>query len=79
MTPHLTRPRGRPHTIRLDDVGGEIDEILVELREGQAVIVQAGDGVAVELERFASGAVELRNVNTRRILRQWTPKEASEK
>jgi hypothetical protein len=44
---------------------------------GPAVFIDAGPGAQVALTRGASGAVELVNVVTGKLLRQWSPKEAS--
>jgi hypothetical protein len=41
------------------------------------VFIDAGPGAQVALTRGASGAVELVNVVTGKLLRQWSPKEAS--
>lgn len=48
----------------------------VYVHKGQRVLVHAGPGVLLEVEKEASGAVVLRNVlNGGRVLRQWSPKE----
>jgi hypothetical protein len=51
--------------------------LTVELHRGAAVFIDAGPGAQVALTRGASGAVELVNVVTGKLLRQWSPKEAS--
>jgi hypothetical protein len=49
------------------------------VKRGQTLVVHAGLGVELEIERFASGAVEVRNAKTGKILRGWSPKEARER
>jgi hypothetical protein len=49
----------------------------VHLERGEIVVVHAGVGVEVILQRFASGSVGLRDAKTGRLLRTWAPKEAS--
>lgn len=48
----------------------------VHVQRGQVVEVQAGGGCLVEVERFGSGAVEVRNALTGHVLRSWAPKDA---
>jgi hypothetical protein len=48
----------------------------VRLKRGQTVIVDAGRGAQIEVERMESGAVEVRNANTSAVLRKFSPKEA---
>jgi hypothetical protein len=48
----------------------------VRLKKGQTVTIDAGRGATIEIERFESGAVEVRNASTSAVLRQFTPKEA---
>lgn len=49
---------------------------IVRLRKGQTVLIDAGGGAQVEVERLQSGAVEVRNAITGAVLRQYSPKEA---
>ncbi len=51
-------------------------ERVVHVQKGQRVLVTAGRGVQVTVEREPSGAVTLRNETTGGIIRQWAPKEA---
>lgn len=51
----------------------------VNIAKGQTVQIHTGRGagaLVIEVERFASGAVEIRNGKTGNLLRQWSPKEA---
>jgi hypothetical protein len=48
----------------------------VRLKKGQTVTVDAGRGATIEVERYESGAVDVRNASTGMLLRQFTPKEA---
>lgn len=48
----------------------------VHVQRGQTLEVHAGAGCVVKLERFPSGAVQLRNGITGSVLRSWAPKEA---
>lgn len=48
----------------------------VKMQKGQTVLIEAGRGVTLELTRFPSGAVTLRNFDTGNVIRAWTPKEA---
>jgi hypothetical protein len=50
----------------------------VRLQRGQRVVIDAGRGATLELTRFASGAVQLRQLQgeTRHVMRAWSPKEA---
>lgn len=50
----------------------------VNVRKGQTVVLALGEGVnapLVEMIRYPSGAVELRNLRSGSMLRQWAPKE----
>lgn len=49
----------------------------VHVSKGQTLEVHAG-AVVVLVERFASGAVNVRNGNSGKLLRCWAPKEARE-
>jgi hypothetical protein len=70
----LVHPRGRRDTTRVDGVTSTTVEL--ELRLGQTVTISAGHGVMLAVERFESGAVTVRNVLSRKVLRAWAPKEA---
>jgi hypothetical protein len=72
----LVHPRGKRDTVRLADVTEA--RIVVSLRKGQTLDVRAGDGAQLEVTRFESGAVHLRNATTRKVYRAWTPKEAED-
>lgn len=48
----------------------------VRLKKGQSVLVDAGRGAQIEVTRFESGAVEVRNKLTGAVLRAFGPKEA---
>jgi hypothetical protein len=51
----------------------------VHVRRGQTVIVDAGRNVTLEVWREQPDAVVVRNLATGNIIRQWAPKEASER
>lgn len=48
----------------------------VRLGKGESVVVDAGLHAQIVVERERSGAVTVRNRETWRVLRQWSPKEA---
>lgn len=49
---------------------------VVHVKKGQTVMIDAGKGCVLELTRFTSGAVTLRNVVNGYVVRAWSPKEA---
>lgn len=49
----------------------------VHVQRGQLLEIHAGPGVVLTVEKQErSGAVELRNAASGKLLRQWSPKEA---
>lgn len=51
---------------------------IVNVRRGDVVEIRMGTGagaLVLELTRYASGALELRDARANKLLRQWTPKE----
>lgn len=51
-------------------------ERVVNVQKGRPVLIKAGRGVVLRIEREQSGAVVLRNEVTGHIVRTWSPKEA---
>lgn len=51
-------------------------ERVVRVKRGQRVLIDAGRGAQISVERDSSGAVILRSEQTGHVLRQWSPKEA---
>lgn len=51
---------------------------IVNVRRGDVVEIRTGTGagaLVLELTRYESGALELRDARANKLLRQWTPKE----
>jgi len=48
----------------------------VRLKKGQQVLIDAGRGAQIEVRKYPSGEVELRNATSGALLRTWSPKEA---
>jgi hypothetical protein len=51
----------------------------VHVRKGQSILIDAGPGVQLALTKYPAGEVELRNLKSGNLLRQWSPKEARER
>jgi hypothetical protein len=48
----------------------------VRMKRGEELLVDAGNGAQIRVRRYRSGAVELRDDVSGRLLRSWGPKEA---
>lgn len=50
---------------------------MVRVQRGQVVLIDLG-GPVLQVIRFESGAAEVRNIITGKLLREWAPAEARE-